>query len=237
MKSGMSSPLKDIPRSLSSKQALFFDGMSHAADIAEFAYRRLQNTLHSITLSKTNPLELITSAFLDAWTCVDAIDRFRSLLKQYPPGGILPRDEFQSEFIERTREVRELRNVADHVHQRIDHLVSKKASASGELAWIAFVNEGAGDKYFVGAIRPGFFGDQLSQNLLIPPIGQRIEIPAGYIHLKAGAISINLSNAMHALFDVIQKIELELHSRYKKMGDAYVRVNRDIVMSAELKSN
>ena len=74
--------LRRLPPELDRKQALFLDGIRHAGEIAGLAYPRLQATLTTIAVEQLEPERadpLFTSAFLDAWSLVDVIDRFRAL--------------------------------------------------------------------------------------------------------------------------------------------------------------
>lgn len=226
------SPLKNLPSILDKRQALLFDGLAHAVDIVGIAYSRLRSTLHEIgEVGRAEP-EPTAAVYLDAWSCIDSIDRFRSLLKGYKGGGIIPKDDpaFRA-FLTSIEPVRQLRNVTDHVAERLDQLVSRNASVMGEVSWIS---QGEGSKWHTWYIRPGVFKDQLKFNLLLPHAGAEVETPTGFIHLTAGGVEVNLSAAVHALYTVVTHIEARLHEHYKAMGTGYVPMPRYLVATSEL---
>lgn len=226
------SPLKNLPSILDKRQALLFDGLAHAVDIVGIAYSRLRSTLQEIGEVGRSELEATAAVYLDSWSCIDAIDRFRSLLKGYKGGGIIPKDDPAFEaFLNATEPVRKLRNVTDHVAARLDQLVSQNASVMGEISWIS---QGEGAKWHTWYIRPGFFKDQLKFNLLLPHAGAVIEAPAGFIHLTAGGLKVNLSEAVRELYAVVADIEARLHEHYKAMGNVYAPMPRYVVATSEL---
>lgn len=76
---GRDSILKKIPANVSAKQAVFLDGIRHAAEIMDIAYGRLQETLTQLALHPPTATELpdiSAHVFLDAWSFIDAVDRF-----------------------------------------------------------------------------------------------------------------------------------------------------------------
>ena len=228
------SPLKQLPSMLAPHQALVLDGMNHAVDIAYFSYKRLQTTLHGINTEILEQQDALTPAYLDAWAFVDAIDRFRALLSHFPKGGILSRVEAHDTFLSSTEDLRVLRNVADHVHKRIDHLVSKKGSALGQLSWIAVVESEVSTKFVSNTIRPGFLAIEVHEQILSSPALVPIDFPVGHIHMKAGECLVNLSDVKNALRTVVGCIEEQLADRYRVMGNAYKPCNRDMFMRCEL---
>lgn len=226
------SPLKNLPSRLDKRQALLFDGLAHAVDIVGIAYSRLRSTLHEIGEVGVAETELTAAVYLDSWSCIDAIDRFRSLLKGYKAGGIIPKDDPAFEaFLSVTEPVRKLRNVTDHVAARLDQLVSQNASVMGEISWIS---QGDGEKWHTWYIRPGIFKDQLKFNLLLPYAGAETETPTGFIHLTAGGVEVNLSAAVKELYIVLAHIETKLHERYKAMGTGYAPMPRYLLAKSEL---
>ena len=226
------SPLKNLPSILDKRQALLFDGLAHAVDIVGTAYSRLRSTLHEISeVGRAEP-EPNASVYLDSWSCIDAIDRFRSLLKGYKGGGIIPKDDPAFEaFLTATEPVRKLRNVTDHVAARLDQLVSQNASVMGEISWIS---QGEEAKLHTWYIRPGVFKDQLKFKLLLPHAGAVIEMPTGFIHLTAGGLEVNLSDAVRELSVVVAHIESRLREHYKAMGSVYTSMPRHMTATSEL---
>ena len=226
------SPLRNLPSILDKRQALLLDGLAHAVDMVGMAYPRLRSTLYEISKVGGAEPDPTAAVYLDAWSCIDSIDRFRSLVKGYKAGGIIRKDApALGAFLTSTEPVRKLRNVTDHVAERLDQLVSRNASVMGEVSWIS---RGEGSTLHTWYIRPGIFKDVLKFNLLLPHVGAEIDNPIGFIHLTAGDTKVNLSAAVHALYAVVTYIEAELHKQYKIMGTGYVPMPRYIVATSEL---
>lgn len=228
------SPLKRIPENTKPKEALFLDGLNHAAEIVMLAFPRLLKSLASVTIDFEASPALITSCYLDAWTCVDAIDRFRLLIHQCPKDGIITRSHEIDDFIAKTQSIRKVRNVADHLNAQIDLLVSKKKSAMGELAWIQRDVIDFQERFFTWYIKPGYTGKSAKFQLLIPKDGQKIDIPIGMVFLYSGASEANLSAAYADLLKIVLHLENSLAAHFKKSNDAYILAHRDIVGRAEL---
>lgn len=100
------------------------DGIRHAVEIIELAYIRLSETLTSAALNPPSSSELpklLATALLDAWSIVDAIDRFRMLCLQIPGISFPYQQERKLTPLEEVaKPFRDLRIVADHLAQRSD---------------------------------------------------------------------------------------------------------------------
>ena len=82
---GKESPLRRLPAALDRKQALYFDGMRHAVEIANLAYLRLTATLARLAQQEElQDDDAMTSAFADSWSFVDAAHRFYCLYRRVP---------------------------------------------------------------------------------------------------------------------------------------------------------
>jgi hypothetical protein len=117
-------PLKRLPRELDPKQALFLDGIRHATELAEMAYARLVDRLTDLALagkSDDNPLAL-TEPYLYAWAVVDSVDRLRGLLRLMPGLAEGPDAGPWGQLRAETEVIRDLRNVSDHLAQRVDYV-------------------------------------------------------------------------------------------------------------------
>lgn len=203
------SPLRRLPRDTDPKHAFYLDGMRHAAEIASLAWERLLATLTKMADSTRREEPSDTqpaSAFLDAWSVVDAVDRFRTLWKKAPFG---PTEEGDCTFWELTEELRKVRNVGDHLIGHEQQIISADTGAMGTLHWITL------DRFDPpsGALcwlRPGFlpkigvdFGD-LSQ-LYVDP-GQRTTA----VRLKAGNNTADLTDTMTHLRARVEHLESAL---------------------------
>lgn len=201
------SPLKKLSARSDRKQALFIDGIRHAAEIASLAYLRLRETLTQIALTdipENDISKYSTAAYLDAWAFVDATDRFRTLWKQMPSvgkaqpaPGVLPLEEA-------LQPIRYLRNVADHIAQRIDLVMSKNSATLGIVSWVTATSPNPA-KCLMCAIIPGTLRAQkvefLRQEL------RSFELPTGNIWLEAGGYKACLCDAVPHMALRVESLE------------------------------
>lgn len=213
MISGESSLLR-LPANLDRKQALFLDGLRHAADIATLAYERLRQTLTKIAREKIEPgllRPLQTEAFVDAWALVDSIDRFRQLDLLFPQA--LPRDQRPEllTFLESTEPIRALRNVADHLAQRADQVVACEGTALGLIRWYTVLtsHEGLSCTLVPGRMQDGEFA-------LVNPLGKSIHPPTCLIELTAGEHTASLSDAIGLLRNRVAQIEQAIAESHRR---------------------
>ena len=80
------SPLLNLPIALNRRQAVFLDGLSHAAQVADLAYRRLCAGLTELVHKheESRLPDSFATVFLDAWAFIDTSDRFGRLWKMQP---------------------------------------------------------------------------------------------------------------------------------------------------------
>lgn len=230
------SVLRNLPPGLDRKQALFFDGLRHAAEIAEFSYRRLQVTLTTIAMQEHRADErapLFTSAFVDAWAVVDSIDRFRALWQLLPtPGHLSQRESPVGSFLHFSQPIRDLRNVADHLAQRADYVVAKNGSALGILSWVTIPDANT-PKALSCAIIPGTVLNGHRARVPIPT-GKIIELPSDMIELKAGEHTVNLSEQLPRAQEVVARIEASLDKEFRAKGVREQNPNTDILVLGEI---
>ena len=211
--------LRRLPPQLNRKQALFFDGLRHAVEIAQFAYERLEGTLTDLAISdqtsKPEPATF-TSAFVDAWAFVDAVDRFRCLWKLMPGIQILPPPRNAPMFRRLNEPIRELRNVADHLAQRADYVIASGGAALGVLTWCTFTDNerNAGVSC---ALLPGTL--VATTGKLVNPADEPAQMTkTGRIHLEAGEHRACLSNILPELELRISEIEAQLEIQLSAAG-------------------
>lgn len=197
--------LMNIPAALNRKQALFLDGMRHAAEICDFSYRRLKQTLTEMALDENHSKALTTSAFVDAWAIVDALDRFRMLWKLQPNATFITPLPPQRTIDEEFSNVRKVRNVSDHLAQRADVIVAVNGSALGELSWLT-VADVQKQKLVSCVIIPGTAKNG-KHEYLVPRLGETVDVPTGHIRLKAGETVADLSAAMNSLIARVRLLE------------------------------
>lgn len=203
--------LRRLPATLDRKQALYFDGIRHCGEIAGLAYSRVQKTLTRIAVEEQADSEsnnvLFTSAFLDAWSLIDVIDRFRALWTTLP--NRLPNESASGSpsFAEISQPVRDLRNVADHIAQRAEYVIARKGTALGVLSWFTVLKQ----KPLEGVICTIIPGTtQVGSAPVVNPAGRRIEIPTGLIQLSAGEHVGNLSEILPEMEKRIRGLEKAL---------------------------
>lgn len=120
------SELKNIPPDLDKKEPFFLDGLRHSAQIAEFSYQQLLPILTNLAVNRDKPLNTdFTPAFHYAWSFVDAIDRFSSLWKLQPNKYKVDSPYSPATINSRYSNVRNIRNVSDHLAQRYQYIISK----------------------------------------------------------------------------------------------------------------
>lgn len=228
------SVLRNLPSGLDRKQALFFDGIRHAAEIAEFSYRRLQEILALIATQDHGTDEraiLFTSAFVDSWAIVDSIDRFRSLWQRLPIPGQPRREARAGSFLQTSQPIRELRNVADHLAQRADYVVAKNGSALGVLSWVTIPNANE-MRGLSCAIIPGTV--QKTRAKVPMPMGRVVELPSDMIELKAGEFSASLSDQLAKVREIVASIERSLDTEFRAKGVRDPNPNTDILIVGDL---
>lgn len=214
---------------------VFLDGIRHAAEIADLAYDRLQGTLTEISSTHRTGGEerpqLYTAAFLDAWALVDALDRCRSLL------GLMPGvTEIQSEgtafsFRDQMQPIRDLRNVADHLAQRIDYVIARDSAALGILSWFTCL-DAAAQTGLSCTILPGTV--TRARASIVNPAGKEFSPPTDLIHLAAGEHSASLSDAMRYATAVLTQVERSVEQSLADHGVLGQQAASDILVVVEL---
>lgn len=213
------SPLRRLPVGLDRKQSLLLDGIRHAAEIATLAYERL---LQSLTVIAQGPegdvgtaedAQRGTAAYLDAWAIVDAIDRLRTLVRLLPSASEEAKAR-RSELELQLQDVRAVRNVADHLAQRLDHVVAHGGAALGVLTWTT-LTEGLAGRYVV--LLPGSLHGQLKAEVS-NPAGKSFRPPTDFITLRAGAVTASISHAYEVASEMVASVEKGLQQAVEQHG-------------------
>lgn len=227
--------LRRIPPRLDRQQNVFLDGIRHAAEIASFAYSRLTDTLTQLALTQNAgnkpPEEQVTSAFLDAWAFVDEVDRFRSLVQLMPGMRMEPRTDGRPGFREISESVRSLRNVADHLAQRVEYVVANEGTALGCLKWLTVLDPEQG--VCLSAI---LLAGTLRSNTqaILNPIGRTFHARTDHIHLESGAHSASLSDVRAEMAERVQAIERSLEKSVADLGLAGEQAGTDMMMIVKI---
>lgn len=215
------SALLRLPAELVNRQKVLFDGLRHAAQISWVAFKRLDAALTWLVDSQPedpNWHEVQTEAFLDAWALVDAIDRFRSLWNVHvgknvvvPPG--------KTAFRDLSLDVRNVRNVTDHLDTRLDYVAAHGSPTMGAITWCTLDrNSKTRFKTCVltaGTAKKGMwqFVNPAGLDLFTGPSGRTCEI-----HIAAGEHRANLSKIIPAMETRVRDLEKGLEAEFQRLG-------------------
>ena len=233
---GRDSVLRRIPVNVAPKQALFLDGIRHAVEILDVTYGRLRDALTHLALNPPAPNELpdvFANVFLDAWGFVDAVDRFYKMYTQMPgikfgnaKDGIPPLREVSQEFLK-------LRNVADHLAQRADFVVSRNGAAWGELTWLTGAQLQPEVIAWHCTLRPGTL--QTAPSTQTNPIVSTLDWPTDSIRLSAGGYEGNLSAVRKHIAARIRRLEAHLQHVFQQSTQAQVPILNDTFVRRPVK--
>lgn len=221
--------LRRIPAVIEPKTAMFIDGIRHAVEIMELAYGRLDTALTELALNPPESEELrpvSTAVFLDAWAMVDSIDRFRMLYQQMPGISFGPPIPGTLTLQEACEPFRLLRNVADHIAQRAEFIVSRgDGAAMGVLTWITCFQIKPFNAHLC-MLRPGTLRS-------IPEIGNgpfaaTFGWPTSRICLTAGGYEANLSEIRAHIERRVNHLEVQLEQEFTRLGIVDAPVANDI---------
>lgn len=229
------SPLRRLPPNLDKTQVVFLDGIRHAVEIIDLAHSRLRRTLTTIALEyKREDVDrghLFTEAFLDAWAIVDAIDRFRNLLHLMPGVKKLPPKDGEPGFRKTTEDIRNLRNVADHLAQLADHIVARKSTALGVLSWFTILDSEEG-RGLSCLIVPGTVSSSHQQ--VVNPADRPFNPPTDLVHLAAGKYRACLSDAVEGVRKALVPLERSLQVALLNHGVADLSSGADLLVATEM---
>lgn len=214
-----SSILRRLPPEVNTIQAFYIDGIRHAVQIIDLAYDRLCETLTSAAVESSEKIdvsELSTHAFLDAWAIVDAMDRFRMLCQQIPGSNKKTPSPEIPPLSESMNSLRLLRNVSDHLAQRIPYVIAHDGCALGILTWFTLV-EIDPPIGFLCTLRPGTVRKEPPMDM--PPVTiTNMEWPTGFISLKAGEHEVNLTELIPHVTARVKAIEESVEESLLKVG-------------------
>jgi len=226
---------RHLPSGVKEEQLLFFDAMRHAAEIADLSYQRLRGTLTRIALAEVSvdspilPTREISTAYLDAWAFVDAVDRFRALWK-FAPGADHSATPVQESFFEKTRDIRAVRNFPDHLH-KLMHVVDKgKGSALGQLSWFTVPDPEYG---YACTLVPGHVRNV--EHKVHLPLGEELELPTDHIHLRIATLDANLSRAYRLLAECVARLDKSLSTAFEQQGLLESRTGTDVLIKLTLR--
>lgn len=210
------SPLRNIPAALYKNQAIFIDGIRQNAQIAIYAYNRLCQSLTTLAHQKLSNKDIdhdFTHVFLDIWTCVEALDRFRQLWQAQPAADTIPQGYNSAALNVKLQPIRKLRNISSHIAQRIDHIASLNASVSGTVHWLTVMNHEPLEIYTL-FIRPSILHGGLKTELITPKGKIQFTHDTANIVLSAGEHRGNISDAYEFICSVLEFADAHLRSKF-----------------------
>lgn len=209
------SPLLNLPIALNRRQAVFLDGLGHAAQVADLAYRRLCAGLTELVHKheENRSPESFAPVFLDAWAFIDTSDRFGRLWKMQPEAAKISAPYAPDFVAKRLEGMRKLRNVTAHLPERIDHVIAHNSSAYGTLSWVTVVSN---DPIVLKScfIRPGIAQGKVVAQLAIPSGDVSFLGNTGHVEMKAGEEKHSLSDVFFLLTEVVGHAESVLRSTF-----------------------
>ena len=210
------SPFLNLPVNLDRRQAFYLDGIRHAFEIADFSFSRLTNGLSDLgkNYSEANRPSGYACYYLDAWAFVDALDRLLALWKLQPEAKTIPNPWNPDKLKESMKNIRNIRNVSDHLAQRADQIISSNSTALGELSWITVLSTDPPEMKSC-FIRPGFLSSSVKFSINIPKENIFVKNAAGNILLKAHTYTANLSDAYQQVIGLAEYAEGSLKSSFK----------------------
>lgn len=226
---GRDSVLRKIPVNVNPKQAFFLDGIRHAVEILDVAYGRLRDALTHLALHPPVSNELPTLSahvFLDAWSFVDAVNRFYMMYTQIPGIKFDTAKNGIPGLYEVTQEFRDLRNIADNLAQTADLVISRNGAALGELTWQTGAQLQPEVIAWRCTLRPGTLSS-------IPPtqtepIISTLDWPTDSIRLSAGGYNGNFSAIRKHIAIRISHLEVQLQRVFQQSTQAQAPVINDM---------
>ena len=220
---GEESPLRRLPYKLNHSQALFFDGIRFSVQMADLSYNRLRETAHRLTNNneKTDTSrQLITSAFLDAWSIIDSIYRLRSLILQAP--GIKQNVPPIQIFKRKTKDVEELRHIIQHLNRELHKRGKEAWPVWGTLNWFTVLDTekftGCACILVAGSLKHKEVANEKVENLI--PAGKSSNHPVVNINLKTSGYVISLTELIECVQNVISPLEKELTEQFEELPHA-----------------
>lgn len=233
---GRDSVLRRIPVNVERKQAFFLDGIRHAVEILDVTYNRLRDALTPLALNPpaSNDIpDVFARAFIDAWGFVDAVDRFRMMYTQMPGIKFGNAKDGIPSLREVTQVFRNLRNVADHLAQRADFVISRNGAAWGELSWLTGAQLQPELIAWHCTLRPGTL--QTNPTMQTDPIISTLDWPTDSIRLSVGEYEGNLSEIRKHIAVRIRHLEAQLEPLFQQPAQAQVPIFNDAYLRRPVK--
>jgi hypothetical protein len=171
-----------------------------------------------------NTLPPFTPFFVDAWSLVDAANRITPLLSALNPKTSV--GEFEK-YAHAMADVREMRNSAHHLAERVDRFVKKKKPAWGSIGWVTKIADQPGKLrshvIAAGSMRPGV------RVAVVNPLGRIMRGDVDFVTLYGPETTVGISATVDAVVDIIGYLDQVLDAQFEGKGnaavDAYVSID------------
>lgn len=224
------SVLRRLPPTLTPVQMVALDVVSHASDIVSLSGQRLRSTLTDIAIARQATGIQIASAFADAWSVVDAVDRIRSMVRLLHKHLGREFKEVTKDFDHTTQSIRELRNLTDHLPGQVDRVVASNMPAIGRLSWITVEST---QRVLSCVLDPGT-ARTTKKSMKLPLGGRSIVVPTGAILLSAGGSQAYLEDAAAAVAELVGLLEAYVEQVAAGSGVPDAQAGRDFLAVGEL---
>lgn len=223
--------LRRLPPGLSATQLVALDVVSHARDITSLSGQRLTQTLTDIAIGKSADSIQIASAFADAWSVVDAVDRIRSMVRLLAKHLHESFKPVTTAFDEETKVIRELRNLTDHLPQRIEGVLASNMPAIGRLSWVTVIST---ESALFCALDPGTVRST-KKAITLPDVGGRsVVLPTSAVLLSAGSTKAWLDEASLAVHKLVAALESYLEKLVSENNLSGVEAGRNFLAVGEI---
>lgn len=233
--------LRRLPPGLDKKQLVFLEGVRHSAEITWLAYLRLERMLTHFLDSPSGgspDTEEYVEAFMDAWAVVDSIDRFRQLWTMLPGMQFTEPTAGKPSFAEFTHDIRQLRNVTDHLAQRAEYIAASGSPVLGLLTWVTLSSSGE-NQAFTCLLAPGSL--KKSNWTAVNPAGKELTSYAtgrtGLIHLAAGEHRANLTAVIPEMTERVSQLERSLEVAFASHGLSGKQAGTDVFIALQMSFN
>jgi hypothetical protein len=195
------SKLRHLPANILPRQRVIFDGIRYAAEVAEFSFEKLCDSLFATSKNYDQGVKSFVEPFHFAWAFVDSVNRIRPLLSMLPRAESSP--EVQA-FLSATDEARSLRDNIQHLYGRADRVASLRSPAWGVITWVYVVTE-VPPLVESHVLVSGMIHD--SRHELENPIGKAIVPPLDLVRLKTEEYSIYQKTTLRHVETIVRYLE------------------------------
>ncbi|MEX1198895.1 MAG: hypothetical protein WEB57_13685 [Pseudohongiellaceae bacterium] len=223
------SVLRNIPKWLKPETRYFFEAIAMSIEMVGVAYARLRGL--ALKASEYEGAEIgwrmRAELFDAAWGFVGHVHMLNQFLSALPGR----RPDPISEFLEHSKNVGNLRNRYQHLHQNIKNRTVKKGSvlpAVGALYWV-FVKSTEPLRFVLHIHTSGMLREEWTRFESPNPVSQKLEYPAGAFRLEAFEEHLDLSQVYRDIERVISAFDEDIKpSIMKKIEEASIELGQDL---------